>query len=78
MDINKIDLSALSMFSGKGRDPQRIDEVLAELDRIWKVYPDTRLGQLILSCLDGKDELLFNLEDEELLQRLRDRYPAAE
>lgn len=78
MDINKIDLSALSMFSGKGRNPQRIDAVLAELDRIWKTYPDTRLGQLILSCLDGKDELLFNLEDEELLQRLRDRYPAAE
>lgn len=78
MDIKKIDLSALSMFSGKGRDPQRIDEVLAELDRIWKAYPDTRLGQLILSCLDGKDELLFNMEDEELLQRLRDRYPAAE
>lgn len=78
MDIKNIDLSALSMFSGKGRDPQRIDEVLAELDRIWKAYPDTRLGQLILSCLDGKDELLFNMEDEELLQRLRDRYPAAE
>ena len=78
MDIKKVDLSALSMFSGKGRDPQRIDEVLAELDRIWKAYPDTRLGQLILSCLDGKDELLFNMEDEELLQRLRDRYPAAE
>lgn len=78
MDIKNIDLSALSMFSGKGRDPQRIDEVLAELDRIWKAHPDTRLGQLILSCLDGKDELLFNLEDEELLQRLRDRYPAAE
>ncbi len=78
MNIKNIDLSALSMFSGKGRDPQRIDEVLAELDRIWKAHPATRLGQLILSCLDGKDELLFNMEDEELLQRLRDRYPAAE
>lgn len=78
MDIKKIDLSALSMFSGKGRDPQRINEVLAELERIWKAHPDTRLGQLILTCLDGKDELLFNMEDEELLQRLRDRYPAAE
>ena len=78
MDIKNIDLSALSMFGGKGRDPQRIEEVLAELERIWKAHPDTRLGQLILSCLDGKDELLFNMEDEELLQRLRDRYPAAE
>ena len=78
MNIKNIDLSALSMFNGKGRDPKRIDEVLAELARIWKAHPDTRLGQLILSCLDGKDELLFNMEDEELLQRLRERYPAAE
>lgn len=78
MDIKNIDLSVLSMFSGKGRDLQRIDAVMAELERIWKAHPDTRLGQLILSCLDGKDELLFNMEDEELLQRLRDRYPAAE
>ena len=78
MDIKNIDLPALSMFSGKGRDPHRIDAVMPELERIWKAPPDTRLGQLILSCLDGKDELLFNMEDEELLQRLRDRYPASE
>ena len=78
MDIKNIDLSVLSMFSGKGRDPKRIDEVLAELERIWKAHPDTRLGQLSRSCLDGKDELLFNMEDEELLQRLRERYPATE
>ncbi len=78
MDIKNIDLSAPSMFGGKGRDPQRIDAVMTELERIWKAHPDTRLGQLILSCLDGKDELLFNMEDEELLQRLRERYPAAE
>ena len=44
MDIKNIDGSALSMFRAKGRDPQRIDAVLAELERIWKAHPDTRLG----------------------------------
>ena len=73
---NKFDLSALSMFAGKGRDPQRIEEILAELSRIWKEHPDTRLGQLLIGCADGDAEKLFYLEDEVLLEKLRERYPA--
>ena len=75
---NKFDLSAISMFSGKGRDPQRIDEILAELARIWKEHPDTRLGQLLIGCIDGDADRLFYMEDEVLLEKLRERYPAAE
>ena len=76
--MKEIDLSALSMFSGKGREPQRIDELMSELERIWKEHPDTRLGQLLVSCVDGDAEKLFYMEDEDLLEKLRERFPAAE
>ena len=76
MDMKNIDLSALSMFSGRGRDPQRIDELMVELERIWKAHPDTRLGQLLVSCVDGDADKLFYMEDEVLLEKLRERYPA--
>ena len=76
MDINKIDFSALSAFSGQGRNPERIDEVLTELERIWKAHPDTRLGQLILAALDGDEKKLAYIEDDVLLERLRRRYSA--
>ena len=29
------------------RDPNRIPEILKELEKIWSKYPDLRLGQLI-------------------------------
>jgi hypothetical protein len=77
-NINNIDLSALSMFSSKGRDPRRIDELMSELERIWKEHPDTRLGQLLVSCVDGDADKLFYIEDESLLEKLRERFPAAE
>ena len=76
MDINKIDFSALSAFAGRGREPERIDEVLAELEGIWKAHPDTRLGQLILAALDGDEKKLAYIEDDVLLEHLRRRYPA--
>ena len=73
-----IDLSILDMFKGKGRDPKRIDEILTELERVWTVHPDTRLGQLLINCVDGEADRLFYMEDEVLLEKLRERYPAAE
>ena len=75
---NAIDLSILDIFKGKGRDPQRIDEFLGELERIWKQHPDTRLGQLLLGCVEGEADRLFYMEDEILLEKLREHYPAAE
>lgn len=74
--MKNIDLSALSMFGGKERDPQRMDELMYELERVWKEHPDTRLGQLLVSCVDGDADKLFYMEDEELLKKLRERYPA--
>ena len=76
--MKEIDLSVLDMFKGKGRDPQRIDELLMELERIWKKHPDTRLGQLLVSCVNGEADKLFYMEDEALLEKLRERFPAAE
>ena len=76
--MKEIDLSALSMFSGKGREPQRIDELMSELERVWKEHPDSRLGQLLVSCVDGDADKLFYMEDEALLEKLRERFPAAE
>ena len=73
---NDINLSALSMFAGKSRDPQRIDELISELERVWKEHPDTRLGQLLVSCVDGEADRLFYMEDEVLLEKLRERYPS--
>ena len=76
--MKEIDLTVLGMFKGKGRDPQRIDELMSELERIWKEHPDTRLGQLLISCVDGDADKLFYMEDEALLEKLRERFPAAE
>lgn len=52
------------------RNPNRIPEVLKELEYYWKKCPDMRLGQLIYCITDGKD--IFNIEDEELLGMVKD------
>jgi len=48
------------------RDPSRIPQILARLQRAWEACPDMRLGQLILVAPGD----LFNIEDEELLIRI--------
>ena len=48
------------------RDPSRIPQILARLQRTWEACPDMRLGQLILVAPGD----LFNIEDEELLIRI--------
>lgn len=55
------------------RDPNRIPKVLKTLERIWKQYPDLRLGQLLENSTiqAGKsDHCLFYIEDEELVSVL--------
>ena len=54
----------------KMRDPNRIEETLEELKYYWRLYPDMRLGQLLVCITEGKD--IFNIEDEELLKMLKD------
>lgn len=67
------------------RDPNRIPRILAEIQRIWKRYPDLRLGQLLENGkynIDDADRMkasvtptfqqdLFYLEDEELVANLK-------
>lgn len=54
------------------REEERIDLVLERLAKIWKQYPDLRLGQLILNVV--RDPLLYYLEDEDLINRLEEFY----
>lgn len=55
-----------SFYSGTGRDKGRIPEVLSKIEKVWKQYPDLRLGQLLLNVCGSKD--LFAIEDEDLLK----------
>lgn len=50
------------------RDPARIDEILAALERAWKANPDLRLTQLIGNGFYGDN---YYTEDDELLTYLR-------
>ena len=55
-----------SFYSGTGRDKGRIPEVLSKIEKVWKQYPDLRLGQLLLIVCGSK--VLFAIEDEDLLK----------
>jgi len=47
------------------RNPDRIDKVMRELTRLWKKYPDWRLGQLVFN-IHGSDP--FFIEDYDLVK----------
>ena len=51
------------------RDPNRIPEVLKEIEYYWNKYPDMRLCQLIYCVAQGRD--IFDIEDEELVDMLK-------
>lgn len=52
------------------RNPKRIPKVLKEIEKVWKKYPDLRLGQLILnSCGEPP---LYCIEDEDLINLLKE------
>lgn len=54
------------------RDINRINRILKEISIIWKQYPDFRLGQLILNVIN--DPALYYIEDDELVERLKQTY----
>lgn len=58
------------------RDPKRIPKILKQLGDIWLTYPDLRLGQLILNAqlIMGEGSILYNLEDDELIEVLNQIY----
>lgn len=51
------------------RDIKRITIILKEIEKIWKSMPDLRLSQLLLNC-----DIFYHLEDDELMERLRETY----
>lgn len=57
------------------RDPNRISEVLKELEEFWKQVPDWRLGQVISNFiyeLMGNNDP-FYMEDKDLLAILKQK-----
>jgi uncharacterized protein YihD (DUF1040 family) len=51
------------------RNPARIEVVSVVLRTLWAQTPDLRMGQLLLN-LAGSDDL-YNMEDDELLERAK-------
>lgn len=57
------------------RNPDRIPEVLKELEEFWKQVPDQRLGQVISNFsyeLMGNNDP-FYMEDKDLLELLKNK-----
>lgn len=52
------------------RDINRIDKFCNELSELWKKTPDLRLGQLLL-CAVSNETALFYIEEEQLIERLK-------
>ena len=54
------------------RDPERIQRILGQVQRIWEANPDLRLGQLLVNAFLMADSLTavsddyFQVEDEVL------------
>lgn len=53
------------------RDVRRINEVLTIIAELWAKYPDWRLTQLIINATGAEGPALFYLEDDMLLERLK-------
>ena len=57
------------------RNPERIPEILKELEKFWKQKPDWRLGQVIsnFSYELMKNSDPFYMEDDDLLELLKQK-----
>lgn len=60
----------MNFLNGKPRDPKRIEPMLEKLEEAWRLYPDMRLGQLLIVI--AKSNNLFGLEDDILYKKLQD------
>ena len=54
------------------RELERMDRILNKISRLWKQYPDQRLGQLLFNYtgLGGVSDI-FHYEDEDLEEDLK-------
>lgn len=58
------------MTPPRERPPERIPVVLATLRDVWEQFPQLRLGQLIEVAIGTEGADVFNVEEDELVQRL--------
>lgn len=54
------------------RNPNRISDIMYELELLWRRYPDLRLGQLMLNGLSSTD--LYYKEDREMVETIKEFY----
>lgn len=53
------------------RDPERIKEIMKQLEILWNKYPDMRFGQIVENfCVQGNVTRMFYQEDEITLEKL--------
>jgi hypothetical protein len=56
------------------RDPERIPLVLHEIEKVWRLHPDWRLGQLLCNLaawIDTSENIVWDVEDDALLAEAR-------
>ena len=54
------------------RNPDRIDEYLAVVEKAWKDCPDLRFSQLVLNVFRSPAD--YYLEDEDTLEMIKEVY----
>jgi uncharacterized protein YihD (DUF1040 family) len=52
------------------RDPNRIGDVLQAVEKIWRRYPDMRLGQLISNLADWSEQSVWDIEEDDLVAEI--------
>ena len=55
------------------REPSRIPEVMARIQKLWEQHPDLRLGQLLLNIHYPATAIYF-MEDDEIVTQLELMY----
>lgn len=58
------------------RDPNRIDEFLKEFAELWRLFPDWRFLQLVCNIQRQIGNDGFYIEDDKLLEMIRDTVKA--
>ena len=52
------------------RDPDRIHEVITEIEKLWKRYPDWRFMQFMKNFMDWYGADPFYMEDDKVYDRV--------
>lgn len=55
------------------RNPNRIHEVMLQLEELWNLYPDWRFMQLIVNMQSVFGSSMFYMEDEDFVQQIKER-----